>query len=442
MDRIHQALHALPASGLRTGIPVVRMLVVVAGLRPAVQMQKQLFHTHALQAFHLFFPDGKQGDMVVFLRILFIKEIRFRIDVGLDAAVHDAAAYQIFYGRDSGGLFRKGNKQPGILHIASVNLAQVIIIAVLGKYIFHAAPVIHFPKARLPPCPDMGIRAARRMLQPRARIPGCGGNRNITCLILHLAVPGHIAPSRKKSSVKGKSACLIFPGVGDQKPLPFIYKRLPGLGRAVKFHASRPSHLFDGKPFFTNGYPFKMYPAKQLRRTSGTVLFHLLHPDGSLESIRILRPVQLPVRGTDSLSHAAFKRFMYNLLPARKINDLLLRHNDRAEVLRPFPFRYACLNFHMQRILIQIQCDSGCFCPYHPSIPPCFFGILRDFLPPHSTPLFFHCPDHNTGSKVLLQERINKKNRHGSHHNRSIFNTLRNRFGVSASASVHRLYII
>ena len=257
--------------------------------------------------------------MIVFFGIGFIIEIRFRIHICFDTAVHNAAAYKLLYGRNPDHFFRKRNKKSFVLYIVPIDLAEFIIVAIVGKHILHTASVIHLSKARLPPGTDMSIGTARRMFQPDSPIPGCGCYRYVSGSVFDLSIPGHVAAGCEKPSVKGRRAGLYFPVIGNQQPLPLIYKGLPLRRRFLKFHTARPPDFFYIEPFFTDGNPFKMDSPIQLSalsRTGAPVLFHLLHPDRCFKRIGFFLSIQHPIGGTDSFPHPRYKLFMPNLLPA------------------------------------------------------------------------------------------------------------------------------
>ena len=126
---VAQLLHALPAAGFGTGGQIVRVLVVIARLRPSVEMQVHLLDAKLVQIFHLPGSGGEGGDEVVLLRIFRVIEIGLWIDIGLDAAVNKAAADQVVDRGHPRGLLRQRGEQAVLLDIAAVDLAQVVVVA-------------------------------------------------------------------------------------------------------------------------------------------------------------------------------------------------------------------------------------------------------------------------------------------------------------------------
>ena len=101
---VRELLQALPPAGLFAGGQIIRVLVVVSGLPPAVQMQVELVHAQSLQALHPFGPVGERHQPVVFFRIFFVIIGGAFRHMALALHMHDAATDELFHIGVLGGL--------------------------------------------------------------------------------------------------------------------------------------------------------------------------------------------------------------------------------------------------------------------------------------------------------------------------------------------------
>ena len=88
MTGVDQRSHALPAAGLAACGQIVGMAVVVAGLRPAVQMQVQPPGTHFVQRAHLPLALRERDERIILAGLRGIIERRVRLNFRLDADMH------------------------------------------------------------------------------------------------------------------------------------------------------------------------------------------------------------------------------------------------------------------------------------------------------------------------------------------------------------------
>ena len=101
---IGERFHLLPAAGFLAGRQIIRMLVVIARLCPAVQMEIEFLHSELVELLHLLFPYGKRCEGVVFLRGCGIEKLGFRVHAGLDALMDEGSAHETIHGRNPGSL--------------------------------------------------------------------------------------------------------------------------------------------------------------------------------------------------------------------------------------------------------------------------------------------------------------------------------------------------
>ena len=88
MTGVDQRFHALPAAGLAACGQIVGMAVVVAGLRPAVQMQVQPPGTHFVQRTHLPLALRERDERIILAGLRGIIGRRVRLNVRLDTDMH------------------------------------------------------------------------------------------------------------------------------------------------------------------------------------------------------------------------------------------------------------------------------------------------------------------------------------------------------------------
>ena len=98
MHRIHKRFHAFPAAGLFTCRGIVRMLIVITRLSPAVQMKIHLFHTKIMNRFHFLLAHRKRHDTVVFFRILRIEKAGLRLHKRLDSCMYKTRSRKVANG--------------------------------------------------------------------------------------------------------------------------------------------------------------------------------------------------------------------------------------------------------------------------------------------------------------------------------------------------------
>ena len=106
---ICQFFHIFPATGFFTCRQVIRMLVVISRLCPAIQMEIQLFHSLLMKFSDFFCTLCKSCQMIVLFRILRIKEIGVVLHLGFDSLVSEGTSDQIVDGRVSCRLFFQGS---------------------------------------------------------------------------------------------------------------------------------------------------------------------------------------------------------------------------------------------------------------------------------------------------------------------------------------------
>ena len=367
MHRIDKLLHSFPASGLLTGRKIIRMLIVIAGFRPSVQMQIELFYAPFSDVLNQPRPFCERCHMIVFFRLFLIIKIGKRMHIGLDSAVDKSAAIKLLHRRKSGRLFPQRNQLSGLLYISTVNAAQIIVITVIQKRIGGASSVIHFPQARLPPDADMSVRSSCGMVHIRPRIPGRIRDGDIAVSLFYLAEPGHIAAGRQKLSAKAQTVHCRLPVIGKQKALSLVDQRIPS-GNTIFFlsasagrsrserHGNRPADLFYGKVFLADGNPLKMYlsHAALLRSLSG-----LFDPAICIKGIGILFPVKRAVAGSYSPAIPGFHRLMADFFPSGKIQLFLRRNDDRTDRAFRFPLCSSCRNADLKCLFAQADRKPG-----------------------------------------------------------------------------------
>ena len=74
MHGIYQRFHAFPAACFFTCRCVIRVLVIVTGLSPAIQMHIKLFHAKLMKGSCFFFALCKGVQRFVVLRVIFVIE--------------------------------------------------------------------------------------------------------------------------------------------------------------------------------------------------------------------------------------------------------------------------------------------------------------------------------------------------------------------------------
>ena len=133
MHGVCQGFHAFPSAGRLAGRCVIRMLVVISRFCPAVQVHVEFLYSFCTQFADLFFSLGKCGQMVVFIRILHVEEVRVWLNHGLDALVYKGAADQVIDRSIAGRLFFQSPQVSLFIDVGSVNLAQIVVITVRNK---------------------------------------------------------------------------------------------------------------------------------------------------------------------------------------------------------------------------------------------------------------------------------------------------------------------
>ena len=237
---IRKRFHFLPAAGFFTGRQVIRMLVVIARLCPAVQMKIKLFHTEIMKSFHFLFPYSKGSQGIIFLRGFRIKEFRFRIYAGLDPFMYKGGSDQTIHRRDPGSFLFQCCSQIVFKHILPVDLTHGIVITVFPETVSHDPPVIHRSETWFPAHGNMGKGTSCRMFQLGKTIPGSQCDGNIAFSFPDLGKPGHITACCTELPLKMQGTAFCLPGVWDQKALPFVDQGIPVFFRFLKCHGTRP----------------------------------------------------------------------------------------------------------------------------------------------------------------------------------------------------------
>ena len=154
MQGFLQVFHAFPAARFLAGRQVVRMLVIITGLSPAIQVQIEFFHPGFMICLQLMFALFKRGKPIVLLGIARIEERGFRIHMGLDPQMHEPAADQLLHGSYAGRFLFQCRCQTILKYISPIDLCQSIVVAGGTEGIAKDSPVVHLPQARLPPGRD------------------------------------------------------------------------------------------------------------------------------------------------------------------------------------------------------------------------------------------------------------------------------------------------
>ena len=99
MHGVHKGFHALPAAGFFTGRCIIRMLIVITWLSPAIQMHVHFLYAKLMKGsgFLLTLCKGIQGFII--LRMRFIIEAGFRLHALLDSGMHHGTADEVVDGR-------------------------------------------------------------------------------------------------------------------------------------------------------------------------------------------------------------------------------------------------------------------------------------------------------------------------------------------------------
>ena len=244
---VREGLEPRPAAGLPAGRQVIGMLVVVAGLSPAVQMQIQLVNAHALEPANAFFPLGKRRHMVVRLQVLGVIERAFRHAVRLAVHVHHAAAHELADVGVCRSLLAQRVRAALLVDHLPVQAAERHIVAARRhEAVGHRAGIAHLAQRRQM-AHVHARRTAGRMVDRIGVVPEVAGVAEIAALRGDLAPPGHVGGFGAHLSVKGHFLAHGLRPVGGQKLA--LHRVEHGIGALLLGHQRRrPEHFLDIQP--------------------------------------------------------------------------------------------------------------------------------------------------------------------------------------------------
>ena len=85
---LRKLTHAFPSAGLHTSRADIRMLIVISGISPTVEVKVELLYSVRLKGTHLFRSFSKRNQTIILIRCILIKKFRIRLYAGLDPFMH------------------------------------------------------------------------------------------------------------------------------------------------------------------------------------------------------------------------------------------------------------------------------------------------------------------------------------------------------------------
>ena len=253
LHSIRKLLQALPSAGLFAGGQIVRVLIVVSGLPPSVQVEVELVHTHLFQPLYPFRPVGERNQFIVFLRIFLIIIGGSRGYMALALHMHDAAADKLFHIGILSGFFSQGAGTAFLVGYFAVELAEGDIIAACGhEAVGGGTGIAHFAHRGQMAQGHPG-RASCGMVYGISAVPTLSHIAQIAALGRNLSPPGHVGGLGTHLSVEGKLLSHhLGPVCGQELSLHGVQHRIrTGL---VCYKRGGPADLFHGRAAFFRSF--------------------------------------------------------------------------------------------------------------------------------------------------------------------------------------------